>query len=153
MNIDNSFKIQTVKHTFITKFAYSNSNGRFTFEFREPIRNVVGAKVRSVYICNFSTINNSQTYYLRVDCIFGSRDTSYINTKPDLVAMVIPNAPQIAGQPIFSRDASDGYIHCFERYLHNCWFELLDDTLTTINPLDNGWYFTVELEFLIKIKC
>jgi hypothetical protein len=145
-------KIQRVVHTFQTSYAVSNAGGRFNFEFREPVHNIVGARVKGCIIRNFSSIGSSQTYYLKTDCIFGSRDTSYFNTKPNQIAMVIPYNPAIAGQPIYRLDDSDGFIHCYPRFLQNCWFELYNDIGTIQNPADAGWYFTVELEFLICTK-
>jgi hypothetical protein len=154
INLDNNSKIQRVKHTFLSNFANASVNGRFYFEFREPPVGIIGARAKSVTICNFAAIGNSSTYYLRTDCIFGTRDASYINTRPDFVAMVIPNAPQIAGQPIVKFDDGDSFIHSEPRLLFNCWFEIFDQTITLpINPTDAGWYFTVELEFLIKKSC
>jgi len=142
---------QRLSHTFVSSAAQINIGGRFLFNFREPIRNVVAAKLKSCTIGNFATIGASYIYFLRTDCMYGSRDCGYFNGKPDKVVFSIPNCPAYNGQPISRTNTDEEFVQYYEGYIMGIWFEILDQNGQIINPPDVGWSFTVELELKINL--
>lgn len=151
------FKLGTVErtplrtlHVFQSNFANFNLNGRFRFNLVEPIKNIIGARIRACFIGTFATIGASDRYYLLTDAISNVRDATRFNGEPDKIVFCIPNSPSTAPDPIFRINDSDDFNLFREFDLHEVWFELANNARTIINPPDVGWSFTVEIEYLIK---
>jgi hypothetical protein len=125
--------------------------GRFEFNWREPIIDIISLKLKKVIIANFATIGNSPYYCLRTDCIALTRGTSTINGAPSQIVAMIPNTPQTAGGPIEISEEDDSESFTSLSILHNLWFELLDANGLIINPPDLGWSFAVELQLVVKM--
>lgn len=137
---------------FTSQSANSNYNGRFLFNWREPIVDILSLKIKKVVIGTFSTIDNSSYYFLRTDCLSLTRATPLLNGAPTQVVAMIPNTPAIVGNPIKLLEEDDSEAHNIIPILQNCWFEILDQNGAVINPTDAGWSFVVELQLVVKLS-
>lgn len=137
-------------HSYFTSANARNENGRFHFQFREPIFYVASIKLKKVIIPNFVGIVNSPYYFIRTDCISLTRDTPSINGVPSQIAAVIPNVPNSPGQAIHILEDDSSEAYNLTHMLQNLWFELLDYQGNLINPPDLNWSFCVELQIVIK---
>ena len=139
-----------VIHIFQSNFASRNENGRFLYNFAQPIKGVVAARIKSVTIRNFAAILNSPWYYLRTDAISNTRDCNRFNNIPNFIVLTIPTIQKGAvGDPISQKNLSSDFIPCLKHDIHEIWFELVTNANQIINPADVGWMFVVEVEYKI----
>lgn len=135
---------------FTSQNAQSSFDGRFEFAWREPILDIISLKIKKVVIATFASIALSPFYFLRTDCLALTRASPTFNGAPSQVAALIPNTPEIPGNPIHIGEEDDSEAFNTMPTLQNLWFEILDANGNVINPPDLGWSFVVELQLVVK---
>lgn len=137
---------------FTSQRASLNNGGRFEWNWREPIVDILSLKLKKVVIANFVGIGNSPYYFLRTDCLSLTRASPLLNGAPTQAIALIPNTPSNVGNPIEISEEDDSEAFSHISTLHNLWFEILDANGTVINPPDVGWSFAVELQLVVKLN-
>lgn len=137
---------------FTSQNASSKFGGRFEFNWREPIIDIISLKLKKVVIASFAAIGNSPYYFLRTDCLALTRATPTFNGLPSQVIAMIPNTPHNVGNPIDIGEEDDSEAYNLISELQNLWFEILDQNGVVINPPDAGWSFAVELQLVVKLQ-
>lgn len=135
---------------FFTSANARNENGRFYFQFREPLFHIASIKLKKVILPNFVGIGNSPFYFIRTDCISLTRDSPSLNGVPTQIAAVIPYTPHTVGFAIDLVEEDDSEAYNMTYILQNLWFEILDYAGNIINPPDLNWSFCIELQIIVK---
>jgi hypothetical protein len=133
---------------FTSQNATSNFNGRFEWNWREPIVDIFSLKVKKVVINSFVGVANSAYYFLRSDCLALTRSSHTMNGEPSQVVCVIPTA--VFGPCLFIEEEDESEAYNTQSVLHNLWFEIRDSNGNIVNPPDVGWSFCVELQLIVR---
>jgi hypothetical protein len=152
--------VKGVNHLFISTGASYNSAGRYVFNLKESIKDVIGVKVRSAIVGWWSTANPANTdddfnysfFIIKSDILNGTKNPGFINGTPNSFVFVIPNESSNAVS-IARTTSSDIFWFANKHTINGCWFELWTNQGNIIESRVNDetpWMYAVEMEFLIK---